>query len=70
MEIKTKFALGDTVWIVVESKAIQAEVHSIFIGKEVLFYNLKPSPDAMSIAYEEQKCFATKEELLKYVAGE
>lgn len=70
MNIITKFAIGDRVWIVVDSKAVQVTVSSIFISDGRIDYNLKRNPDTTSVSCEESKCFATKDELLKYVAGE
>ena len=68
MEIKTKFALGDKVWIVNDSKAVQAEIHSIFICSQYTDYNLKLSDGSMKLSINESECFGTKEELMRYVA--
>lgn len=62
MEIKTKFAIGDKLWTVNGCKAVQFEVVCIFYNGEVRY------GDSRYSVTPESMCFATKEELLKYVA--
>lgn len=65
MEIKTKFAIGDKVWTIKNCKAVEFEVVVITLFGTVIFYG--------SDRYEmidEAMCFATKEELLKFVADD
>lgn len=62
MEIKTKFAIGDKVWTIKNCKAAEFEVEAITLFGTVIFYG--------SDRYEmidEAICFATKEELIKYI---
>lgn len=65
-----KFGLGDKVWIVENSRAIQVEVNSIYISNHGTSYWFAKDGETNSLSIEEEKCFATKDELLKYVAGE
>ena len=66
MEIKTKFALGDTVWVVDSSQAKTMTVESIHIFPTGITYSLSELRESRY----ENECFASKEELLRYVAGE
>lgn len=64
MEIKTKYAIGDTLWRIRNSRAESFECAVIAYEKTASYgksvYDLS----------EEAQCFASKEELLAYVAGE
>lgn len=64
MEIKTRFALGDKVWKVENSKAVCFEVcHIAYDG--AVYYG--------TCSYDtcvETQCFATKEELIKYLSDD
>lgn len=65
MEIKTKFSLGEKVWIIQNSKATQITIEIIRLDNKAIMYGAN--------AYDlhlESECFATKEALLEYVAGE
>ena len=68
MEIKTKFAIGDKVWIVKDSKAVTKTVDSIHIYKSGATYSAKENSSYMSIP--ESQCFATKEELIAYITSD
>lgn len=65
MEIKTKFNIGDKVWVVINSKASEIEVAAISITKDGIFYG-----ESRYGMHRESECFETKAELLKFVAGE
>lgn len=65
MEIKTKFNLGDNVWVVHNSRAIEIEVAVITVNCAGVSYYA----DTIG-SFPESECFATKDELLKHVAGE
>lgn len=64
MEIKTKFNLGDTVWIIRGSKATKITIEAIAVNKNGIFYS--DCPLVVDIRPESQ-CFATKEELVDYI---
>lgn len=63
MEIKTKFALGDKVWTIRNCKAVSFEVACILWDDGGIYYGVS-CYDYTS----ESHCFASKEEMLKYVA--
>lgn len=65
MEIKTQFNIGDLVWVVINSKAAEIEVVAISVTKDGIFYG-----ESRYGMHHESECFATKPELLEYVAGE
>lgn len=65
MEIKTKFAIGAVVWTISKCKATKIEIEAITITPNGVWLRTKDCS-----AYSEDECFASKEELLKYVAGE
>ena len=62
MEIKTKFALGDTVWTVANCRAASFEISAILFDGCTYY-----GPTRYDLT-EESMCFGTKEELLKHVA--
>lgn len=77
MEIKTKFSLGDKVWTIIRTKAIQLEVYRIVveaISDDVVYekYYLRfPHRDGDIFhctiddrVFTEREIFATKEELI------
>ncbi|WP_290083086.1 hypothetical protein [Paramuribaculum intestinale] len=71
MEIITKFAHGDTVWFVNDSRATSAQIVGIHIYPERTAYTV--SRDAQTPANTsvvEDKCFATKQELIDYISSE
>lgn len=70
MEISTKFAPGDTVFVLKDSKAVKMEVKTILVtagGK--VFYTDDDSGMVFQPKAEEQ-CFATMDELIKYITSE
>lgn len=76
MEIKTKFAIGDKVWTIKGCKAVEFEVCSISINTPVTLYPAHlitycgEYKDGNITTATEPECFATKEELLKFVADD
>lgn len=69
MEIKTKFNLGDKVFVLKASKAVEMEIKSIAVDKDGAYYSdgcagyiFQPVPEA--------QCFASVEELVKYITSE
>lgn len=62
MEIKTKFALGDKVWIVRDSKARCFEVGCILFDGAVYYGETRYDTTL------ESQCFPTKEALIKYIS--
>lgn len=75
MEIKTKFTIGDKVWTIRGCKAVEFEICSISITSPKTLlpmihitycgaYN-----DGKITTAAEPECFASKEELLKYVTN-
>lgn len=63
MEIKTKYNLGDKVWVVRNHKLAKITIDGISLRHNGLwctaFYNCE--------SYPEEACFKTKEELLAYI---
>lgn len=70
MEIITKFPLGDKIWYVDDSRAVNAEIIGIHVYPERISYSLSREGRSTPSAATEDKCFATKDELMKHVAGE
>ena len=66
MEIETKFSIGDPIWIIQSGRAALVTIGSIHIFITGITYSFVDSQESRP----ENECFATKEELLKYVAGE
>lgn len=66
MNIITVYNIGDTTWVIQNSRAVKIEITSIHIGRDkaVRYGSGECGP------FLEDECFGTKEELLKYVAGE
>ena len=63
--ITTKFAIGDTAWRIYDSRATCFEIGCILYDGVTVYYG--------ATAYDttpEALCFATKEELIKYVAAD
>lgn len=65
MEIKTKFAIGDKVWTIQNCKATQFKIRFIGVYDGVITYGAD-----RYASIPESECFATKEELLKYITTE
>mgnify|MGYP007028758347 CR=1 FL=1 len=75
--IETKFDVGQKVWMLVDSKAVERVVRrvNLFITKkeERVEYNMEVTEKYFSdeyTFYDESKVFATKEELRKAVFGD
>lgn len=76
MNIETKFAIGDKVWLLQNYKAIEMEIRSISITSSTV-----PAP-AIHITYcgddhngklltaRQQECFFSKAALIDYIASE
>lgn len=64
MNIITLFAPGDKVWVVHNCRAILVEVSAVIVSHSGVSYAF----DHLGNFYESE-CFATKEELLRHVAG-
>lgn len=62
MEIKTKFALGDKVWKVHESKAVFFVVNCIMYDGAVYYGESRYDTTI------ESQCFPTKEALIKHIS--
>lgn len=73
MEIKTKFNVGDKVFTIDNNSF---RIKEFKVGSMMVFFNdtgnlrttLYPTDDYMS-SYDEDRCFPTKEDLLKYING-
>lgn len=63
MEINTNYCIGDKIWKVENSKAVCFEVRYIAYDGSVYYGTC-----AFDLCIESQ-CFASKDELLKYVGG-
>lgn len=76
MEIQTKYALGDKVWTIRGCKAVEFEVCSISINTPATLYPAYritycgEYKDGNITTAAEPECFATMEELIKYVTSE
>lgn len=69
MGIESKFALGDKVYVLKKSKAVQMEIRSIIIDENGICYSDCFAP-YISHPYPSHECFATMDELVKYVTSE
>ncbi len=72
MDIKTKFAIGDTIWTLRDLKPVEFEVGSISVtqAKTVPPQNIITYGSCTIEAYicaNENECFASREELLNYI---
>lgn len=73
MEIKTKFNIGDKVFTIDKDSF---KIKEFKVASMMVFFNstgnlrttLYPADDYIS-SYEEEKCFSTREDLLKYING-
>lgn len=65
MEIKTKFALGGKVWTIKNCKAVEFEINYIVVSRDEVRYG-----DGQYNTSLECECFATKEELIRYITSE
>lgn len=69
MEIKTKHSIGDKVWIIHNSKAVEVEIKSVIADRKGIYYSNASSAYVFNPIPETQ-CFPTKDELIKYVTAE
>lgn len=65
MDIKTKFAVGDKVWTIKNCKTVEFEVNYIVASRNEVRYG-----DGQYNTSLESECFASKEELLKFIADD
>lgn len=65
MEIKTKLPIGDKAWTIKDCKAVEFEINYIVVSRNGVRYG-----DGQYNTSLECECFATKEELLKFVADD
>lgn len=63
MEIKTKLSIGGKAWTIKDCKAVEFEINYIVVSRNGVRYG-----DGQYNTNLECECFATKEELLKFVA--
>ena len=64
MNIITMFAPGDQVWVVHNSRALQIKIAAVIVSDSGTSYYA----DNIGNFYEAE-CFATKDDLLRHVAG-
>ncbi len=68
MEVKTKFNIGDAVYILEGYKIHRANIVGVF------FQQMGESPSSIQYSFavfptkKERECFSTKEELIKYLS--
>lgn len=68
MTIETKYSKGDRVWAIVDSKAIEFEIAQIKVSSfrgTFIGYLPYEHPHTSDKFISEDRCFPTKEELLK-----
>lgn len=70
MEIITKFAHGDTIWFVRDSRATSAQILGIHVYPERIAYTVGRDGSTANTSVTEDKCFATKQELIQYITSE
>lgn len=67
MNVKSKFNLRDTCWIMLHNKPTKLSINGIYITIDDLNINVKYTigPIDSSIEVNEEKIYSTREELLK-----
>lgn len=71
MEIKTKFAIGDKVFVLKEGKAREIEIKSVIVTTdEKVYYSGDTASSFILQPVPEELCFATKEELIEYITSD
>ena len=70
MEIVTKFAIGDKVWTIKDCKAKEYSVYSIHIYNSGTIYSLEDGKTRSLESVAEEKCFASREELIKHISDD
>lgn len=68
MEIKTKFNLGGKVWTLCGDKVKEIEIKSILVTERGIFYS--GTEGYVITSHAEDRCFATKDELIRYITSE
>lgn len=66
MEIRTKFGLGDKVWVIRNLRAEQIEVNAVIADESGVWVR---AADAYYPMFREDACFPTKEALIKHILG-
>ena len=69
MEIKTKFAVGDSVWGILNGRAHGFEIQTIKISMSDKGNTCITYCDSNFNTYPEHQCFLSKEELRDYFMG-
>ena len=64
MDVKTKFKIGDKIWIVKNYKAQEIEVLAVVVTEKGVGYAISDIDFARD-AVPESCCYASKEELIK-----
>lgn len=63
MEIKTKYGIGQPVWVLRNCKATRIEINAILITEKGVEYG----ESRYSVMTPEEECFSSKEDLGRYV---
>lgn len=66
---ESKFTIGDKVFVLKNSKAVQMKIRSVIHDENGIHYSDSIAPYIGNF-YPERECFATVEELVKYVTSE
>lgn len=69
MEIISKFNLGDKVFTIRNNKAREIEIKSITVDEKGVWYSDSEASYIYS-PHKETECFATREELIKYICND
>lgn len=70
MDIKTTFAIGDSVWSILKGRAHGFEIKGICLSKDnVTGRIIVKYTDSKFNDYPENQCFLSKEELRDYFMG-
>lgn len=70
MRIETKFAIGDSVWGILDGRAHGFEIVSMEVSRNAEGRYIADYRDRNYRHYAEDQCFETKEELAAYFMGE
>lgn len=70
MEIKTRFAIGDSVWTIKDGRAYPMEVTAIIVTQDQNGLNDVHYRDSDYLSFPERTCFLSKEELIDYFLNE
>ena len=69
MEIKTKFSIGDKVFVLKDNKAKELEIKSVFCDEDGIRYS-DDKDSFIGFTYPKHLCFATKDELIAYITSD